>query len=174
MIVVSDSGPLMTLAKVGGLGTLRQLYTSILIPPAVYDEAVIAGLALKADDATLLEAEYRRGLFEVRTPSLTMLPSPALLGPGEEESIRLAIELHADWLLADDFEARRAAELNFAAARAPTAVKGTLGIIVSAFGEGHLSRERAIELVETVKGRPDIWISAELCDRVIDSLRHAP
>ncbi len=81
MIVISDSGPLMALAKVGGLEMLRQLYTSILIPPAVYDEAVTAGLALQADDATLLETEYRRGLFEVRAPSLTALPSPALLGP---------------------------------------------------------------------------------------------
>ncbi len=76
--------------------------------------------------------------------------------------------------MADDFEARHAAELNFAAAGAPTAVKGTLGVIVSAFGEGLLSRERAIELVEAVKGRPDIWISAELCDRVIDGLKQVP
>jgi predicted nucleic acid-binding protein len=96
VIVVADAGPLIALAKINGLDLLLQLYSSILTTPLVYEEAVTRGLALGAEDAAHLEAEYKRGVFEVRTPILTALPRPALLGLGEDESIRLAIELRAD------------------------------------------------------------------------------
>lgn len=131
------------------------------------------GLAQGAEDASHLEVEYQRGAFEIRTPTLTALPAPALLGPGEEESIRLAIELRADWLLVDDLDARRAAERNFTTAGVGTAIQGTLGVIVSACHERNFPRSKAVEMVETIKGRPDIWMSAELCDQVIDGLRQA-
>lgn len=174
MIVIADAGPLIALAKIGGLEPLHQLYAPILITPAVYDEAITAGLALGADDASLLNAEHKRAMFEVRVPALMTLPVPALLGLGEAESIRLAIELRADWLLIDDFDARRAAGDNFASAGVSTLIQGALGIIVSAYQAGHLTREKAVEQIEALKARPDIWISAELCDRVIDSLKQAP
>jgi len=167
VIVVADAGPLIALAKINGLEALLRLYSPILTPPAVYEEAVTRGLALGAEDATLLDTEYQGGTFEVRKPALAALPPPALLGSGEAESIRLAIELRADWLLIDDYDARRTAESNFAAAGVATATQGTLGVIVSAHTQGHLSADRAIEMVQAIKGRPDIWISTELSDQVI-------
>jgi uncharacterized protein len=167
VIVIADAGPLIALAKVGGLEPLRQLYAPIFIAPAVYNEVITAGLLLGAADASLLNNEYQQGAFEVRAPTLAVLRIQALIGPGEEESIRLAIELKADWLLLDDFEA------NIASAEVSTKIQGTLGVLISAFRAGHLSREKAIEIIEAIKGRPDIWISADLCDRVIESLRAA-
>jgi len=171
VIVVADAGPLISLAKINGLDALLQFDTSILITPAVYAETVTRCLALGAEDASRLEAEYKQGVFEVRPPKLTALPTLVLIGPGEEESIRLAIELHADWLLVDDLEARRAAEKNFLRAGVSTAIQGTLGVIVSAYRKGQLPRSKAIETVEMIKGRPDIWVSAELCDQVIHILQ---
>jgi predicted nucleic acid-binding protein len=171
VIVVADAGPLIALSKINGLGTLLKLHSSILITPAVYAEAIAQGLALGAEDASRIESEYKRGAFEVRIPNLATLPAPALLGLGEDESIRLAIELQADWLLVDDLEARRTAERNFLVAGVDTAIQGTLGVIVSAYGNGHLSRLKAVEMVEMLKSHPDIWISAKLCDRVIDTLQ---
>ncbi len=38
MIVISDTSPITSLAAVGQLDLLRQLYTKILIPEAVYRE----------------------------------------------------------------------------------------------------------------------------------------
>ena len=38
MIVVSDSGPLISLMKAGQLNLLHNLYDEILIPEAVYSE----------------------------------------------------------------------------------------------------------------------------------------
>jgi predicted nucleic acid-binding protein len=168
--VVADAGPLIALAKIDGLGALFDLYSSLLISPTVYAEAITAGLALGANDAVRLQAVYEAGRIEVRAPVLAGLLVPALLGAGEVDSIRLAIDQTADWLLVDDLDARRAAKQNFEAADVSTAIQGMLGVIAASCRAGHVSREKAILLIQAIKGRPDIWISAELCDRVIESL----
>ena len=46
MTVVSDSSPLITLAKIGQLRLLPQLYQAIAITPQVYDEVVVRGADL--------------------------------------------------------------------------------------------------------------------------------
>jgi predicted nucleic acid-binding protein len=171
VIVVADAGPLIALAKIEGLGVLFDLYPQLLITPAVHQEVITAGLALNAPDAKPLQDEYQTGRIEMRAPTLAELPIAAQLGAGEAESIRLAIELHADWLLADDLDARRAAEQSFEAAKLSTMVQGTLGIVAASCRAGHLAHEKAIELIQAIKGRPDIWISAELCDRVVAALK---
>jgi predicted nucleic acid-binding protein len=171
MIAVADSGPLMALAKIGGLPALFALYPQVFTSPAVREEVVTAGLRLGLEDARLLDEAYQQGYLQVRAPALATLPLPALLGPGEDEAIRLAIELRADWLLMDDFDARQAAEANIARAGVPTGVRGTLGVIVSAHQEHILTRDEALALVEAIPRRPDIWISTDLCQRVIDALK---
>ncbi|HYU32913.1 MAG TPA: DUF3368 domain-containing protein [Thermoanaerobaculia bacterium] len=170
MIVVSDAGPLMALAKTAGLGALFRLFPSILTPPAVYEEVVTAGLRLDAPDASLLRESYRSGNLKVQGPSGSSLPLQSFLGRGEEESILLAIESRAIWLLADDLDARHAAVVNFEAAGVETRVKGSLGIILSARQEGRVSREEAIGIVTAMSRRPDIWISSRLCARVLEEL----
>ncbi len=173
MIVIADAGPLIALAKVDALPILFAHYPHALITPAVYEEAVRRGQAVGAEDATRLEAAINAEQIEVREPAPGELPVPALLGAGEVESILLAIQANADWLLLDDLAARRAARKNFAAAGTATQVQGTLGVLVSAAAAGHITYARAIEVVQTLKGRPDIWLSPELCDRVIHSLQQA-
>lgn len=170
MIVVSDSGPLLALGKTEGLGALFRLFPSILTPPAVYEEAVTAGVRLGAPDALLLQEHYQAGALTVQKSAGSSLPLPSPLGPGEEESILLAIEHRAHWLLVDDLDARRAAVVNFAAAGVETRVKGTLGVILSAHQAGSLSREEAVEIVTALSRRPDIWISPSLCTRVLAEL----
>jgi Domain of unknown function (DUF3368) len=46
-----------------------------------------------------------------------------------------------------------------------------LGIIYLSFQQGYLPRERAIQLLETLKLRRDIWISTRLCDKVLRLVR---
>lgn len=171
MIVVADAGPLMAFGKTDGLGALFRLFPSILTPPAVYEEVVTAGLRLGAPDAVLLRDCYESGKLEVQKPAFTSLPRPSPLGLGEEESILLAIEHRATWLLIDDLDARRVAAANFEAAGVDTQVKGTLGIIMSSVEIGSLSREGAIEIITAVSRRPDIWISPSLCTRLLEQLR---
>jgi predicted nucleic acid-binding protein len=173
VIVVADTGPLLALAKIGSLDLLKQLYGQVFTAPAVYTEAITAGLDQGATDAPLLEAAYQRETLRVQRPTGAPLPISGLLHRGEAESIQLAIEQNADFLLMDDLDARRLAEANFQAAGASTDIKGTLGIIVSAYQQNLLTRQEAIDCVNALKSHPDIWISARLCDQVIRTLRHS-
>jgi uncharacterized protein len=43
VIVVSDTSPITNLAAIGQLDLLQQLYATIIIPLAVYDEMVTVG-----------------------------------------------------------------------------------------------------------------------------------
>jgi predicted nucleic acid-binding protein len=160
----------MALAKVDGLAALFRLFPRISIPPAVYEETVVAGQRLGAPDAALVEARCREENLVLAAPTLPSLPVSLQLGPGEEESIRLAIEQSADWLLIDDHDARQGALACFQAAGMATQIKGTLGIVVSAHQEGHLSQSEAVDLVSALRQRPDIWVSPDLCRRVIELL----
>jgi predicted nucleic acid-binding protein len=160
----------MALAKVGGLDVLFQLFPRIVAAPAVFAETVTMGQRLGASDARLLATHFDRSRIEVQAPSLARLPLPAKLGPGEEESIRLALELKADWLLIDDLDARRAGEEILRTAGAGTRIKGTLGIIVSAHQQGFLPLEQALTLLRSLGERPDVWLSRKLILRAIDSL----
>jgi predicted nucleic acid-binding protein len=43
MIIVSDSGPIISFARADYLKLLRQLFQDIIIPEAVYEEIAIIG-----------------------------------------------------------------------------------------------------------------------------------
>ena len=168
--VIADAGPLMALAKVDRLDLLFKQFSRILTPPAVHDEVVVAGQLLGFPDAALLKRCYDERAIEIVAPGLSSLPVPLPLGRGEEESIRLAIEHGADWLLIDDRDARQGALKVFQVAGCATQIKGTLGVVVSACQAGLLSRSEAKKIIQELGQRSDIWISPELCHRVIDLL----
>lgn len=170
MIVVADSGPLIAFAKIGGLETLFSVYPQILTPPAVYEETIMQGRYAEAPDAALLRAEYELGRLRVESSgsSATQLSTP--LGRGELEAIHLALERKADWLLIDDLDARHAAIEVFERLRARSGVKGTLGIIASAYLEGLIPLNRANHLLDAIRFRKDIWVSPALCKQVQDAL----
>lgn len=173
MIVVADTGPLLALAKIEGLPLLAALYRQVLTGPTVYTEAVTAGLAMNAVDAIVLEQAYQVGLLLVQSPSPTPLPQPGLLHAGEVESIQLAIELKADYLLIDDLDARQAAQHNFDLLGLKTAIRGTLGVIVTAVQAGVMTPSQAIEQIQLLNNRVDVWLSSALCETVIKSLRRS-
>lgn len=169
-IVVSNAGPLMALAKLQALDLLKNLYGRIYTTEGVYHETVTKGLAHNAPDAFLIKKSYEQATFEVKALDPQTVPVLALLAkihPAEHESIQLALQLKAGVLLLDDWDARRVAEANFKAFKARTVVKGTLGVIVSACERQIIGPEHAVKLLEEIKFRRDIWISAKLCDRVI-------
>jgi predicted nucleic acid-binding protein len=169
--VVADAGPLIALAKIGGLPTLFSLFSEILIPPAVYEEAITVGLQRDEADAAILAERHRAGGLRVVAPAGPLSEPRPFLGLGERQAIRLALEREADWLLVDDADARRYAVETFHSSAVGTRIKGSLGVIVSARFVGHLTLPEAQRLVETMERRPDIWISRELCRRVAALLR---
>lgn len=65
MKVVSNAGPLIALGKLGQLSVLLTLYGDILIPRQVYNEVVINGLRLGADDAPAVDFLVQQGYIRV-------------------------------------------------------------------------------------------------------------
>ena len=50
-------------------------------------------------------------------------------------------------------------------------VKGTLGILVDAFQENYIDLEELVLDLEQISNRDDIWISKELCEKVIKQVK---
>jgi len=108
MIMVSDSGPIISFARAGYLKLLGQLFQEIIIPEAVYEEIAIIGIG-RAGAKEVISGEW---IKTKRTKNrLKVKQLPAMLGLGEREAIILAQELNAT-LLIDDRKAREVAEEN--------------------------------------------------------------
>lgn len=134
LLVISNTTPIIALAVIDRLELLRELYTEVLIPPAVYAE-VIAGGASRAGAAELLRAHW------IRTVPLTDPRRAALLvdlDQGEAEAIALAQELNADLLIVDERLARRHAQ------RLGLTITGTLGILLKAKQRGLVTNIRPL------------------------------
>ena len=86
---VSNSSPLIGLARIGQLSLLEHLFATVRIPGAVRLE---------------LGPAFSVPAWIVETP-LTQPVGPRLLrgslGPGEAEAVSLALEVPADWILLD-------------------------------------------------------------------------
>lgn len=122
-ITVSNSTPLIHLAKIGQLHLLPELFGTLLIPQAVYNECVIEGRNYR-EASQIAQANWLQVVPVTNQPLLTLLNSE--LDLGEAEAIVLALEQQADRLLLDDLEGRNKARLY------GLQYTGTLGILLRA------------------------------------------
>lgn len=119
MLVVADSSPLIYLSRVGVLHILPVLFGDIVVPTAVWNEAV-EGRPSASGIEKLRKADWLRVVDN---------PSAAVdlgLDPGETAAILVAESLHADLLLIDERVGRAVAQ------ERGLAVRGTLGVLVQA------------------------------------------
>ena len=168
MMVVSNSGPLMALGKLGQVDLLPQLYGQVSLPTAVYTEVVTRGNEQGAPDALVVQNALQRGqLVVVEVQDTELLPEIATtpLHTGEKQTLHLALREGADAVLLDDLQAREEAQ-----ARGLT-VKGTLGVVVQAYRASILPFDEVQVIIETIIARDDIWIAAGLCRRVLERLQ---
>ena len=173
MTAVSDSGPLMALAKLGVLSKVFLAYPTLTISETVYHEVVTSGSAIGAKDAAEVDKFCRSKqivifpLTEIKEVSLDMLSE---LHQGELETIKIALQLSAEYVFIDDFDARQVAEENLQKMSAATTIKGTLGILVELYQKKLISKSQLKEYLEEIKRRRDIWISSRLCQKLIEAL----
>jgi predicted nucleic acid-binding protein len=134
MPAVSNSSPLIFYAVVGKLDLLHETYGEILIPPAVWQEAVASASGIDRPGAD----DIRRAPWIRRHPPVYRdVSSPLLAGldAGEAEAIVLAISVQPRVpIILDDLSARRAAE------RMGLAVTGSAGVLVQAKSLGLIER----------------------------------
>src|SRR2546429_6010030 len=103
MVVVADTSPINYLVLIDQIGILPQLYTRILIPPAVLEELKHPVAAESVRDWAANPTSW----LEVLTPKSSVIV--AQLDLGESEAIALATEMHVDVLLIDDLAGRQEA-----------------------------------------------------------------
>lgn len=141
-LVVSDSSPLIHLARIGRLGLLRQLFGEITIPQAVYREVVVEGRGKPGSEQIASAPWIRTASIRGETLKRALL---IFLDEGEAEAIVLAVEMNADLVLLDEREARIQAK------RLGLRVTGTLGILLKSKKAGLVEnlREELAELKRT-------------------------
>ena len=124
MIVVSNTTPLIGLASIQRFQLLEKLFGEIHIPQAVYDETVIVGREEGGAKREIQAATWINTLAVKDRLAVDMLLGE--LDLGEAETIVLAREIGADWVLMDEKKGRRKlAQLDMPKI-------GTLGILLKA------------------------------------------
>jgi uncharacterized protein len=130
--VFSDTSPLQYLHQLDLLHILPALAGRIVVPPSVERELLTGrDLGINLPDLTSLE------WLEIRRPtSRPALPLVNDLGPGETETLMLALESPGSMALLDDALARRVAET------LKIGFTGTLGLLLDAKKTGLISALR--------------------------------
>lgn len=135
MIVVSNATPLIGLAKIGQLSLLRDLFETVFIAQAVYEEVVLHG-SNRPGAAELRQATWIQVRQVVDRTRVDYLRSD--LDFGEAETLVLANELSADWVLMDEAKGRLAAEL------LGLPMIGTLGLLLLGKSMGKVTAVRPL------------------------------
>jgi len=138
---VVDSSPLIYLGKAGKLYLLKELYGSLKIPVAVYNEVVVKGEEKGFEDALRVKLETGRFLF-VHRPNVETVDSIRgrlkksgfRLSAGEIECIALCMDTDDKLLLSDDDDAKRFARMYGIDGR------GTIYVLLKSYKEGLLSK----------------------------------
>jgi predicted nucleic acid-binding protein len=134
MIVVSNTTPLIGLATIQRFDLLPHLFGKIYIPQAVYDEAVTAGREEGGAKREVSAAGWIETVAVKDQLAVEVLLDE--LDQGEAETIVLARELKATWVLMDEKKGRRkVTELDLDKI-------GTVGILLKAKQLGLLSQIR--------------------------------
>ena len=151
MKIVSNSSPLIALAKIGMLDILRN---DIVIPKAVFDEITKP----EKEYAKELDKWGKDKVIEVKNRKAVEYLELIIDG-GEAETVVLAEELNVDAVLIDDLKARKIAKFR------GLNVIGTVGVLLNA-KERELIREVKPLLEKLMKEK--IRISKELYDHALD------
>ncbi len=132
MIIVSDTSPITNLIQIEKLDLLKELFQKIIIPVSVFEElSKITDQKVVVEKSAWIEIKAAIDIHGVQ-----LLQNE--IDYGEAESIILASELKADFLLIDDLKGRKVAE------QKGLKIIGLLGILLKA------KKENLIPLIKPV------------------------
>lgn len=129
MLIVADSSPLISLAILGLLESLNSVFSEIIVPVEVFNEISYLGKPFSKELTGFLEGK----VYEVENKLAVQILRKSI-DAGESEAIVLAIERNCQFVLMDDFNGRRTAELN---GLNPI---GTLGVLLKLKKAGKIER----------------------------------
>jgi len=156
MTVISDASPIVNLARIEALHLLPDLYDTVVLPAAVWDEVVVEG-------------EGQPGAHRVRTAEWVERRTVtnrdlvrALrqdLDAGESEAIALAVETDAAMLLMDERHGRETAS------HFDIPHLGLIGVLIDAKANRHI--EAIQPHLDALQREAGFWISEALYRRVL-------
>ena len=165
MIVVSDSTPLIHLAKAGCIDILFSLYKEIYITKEVYREVVEEGLILEQEDAVIIKKHIGKRIH-VKNPSSSSgnIIEKYSIHKGEADSIQLALEKEA-LLLINERDGRNAAK------KEGIKVKGTIGVLFDSLRAEVIDNERALIVLSRFRDNPqDFWIEPDIIKSAMEKI----
>lgn len=153
MIVIADTSPINYLVLIRESELLPQLYTQVLIPPAIVQELKHPAAPSSVQDW----AAHPPSWLDVLSPksSLTL----AQLDLGESEAIALAIEVHVELLLIDEQAGREEA------ARRGLKVAGILSVLDEADAAGLVDFDEAVARLRQTGFRVSPVVLREINER---------
>lgn len=156
MIVVSDAGPIIALARIGKLDLLKNIFKEIFVSKGTYHELVVKGKG-KEGYKNIKSANWIKVKSIKNETSANILLLD--LDKGEAESIVLAYELNANLLLIDELVARNIAE------SLGLKVSGTVGILLKAKKLGLITKIKPD--LDELKNK-NVWVSEEVYKKALE------
>jgi len=132
MIIVSDTSPITNLLKIGRVSLLQQIFKEIIIPNGVYEELI----KIPNQKSQIENTKWIKKQDSKNKEFINELLK--ILDRGESESIALAIELKADYLLIDEKKGRKIAN------EYGITITGLLGALRRAKLKGYLEKVKPI------------------------------
>ena len=144
--VISNASPLIALAQIDHLDLLKQLFQTIVIPPTVAEEV--------APTVAIPDWIEQHPLSQPIDPRILQ----SSLGPGECETIGLALEIQARLVILDERPGRRLAQ------RLRLPIIGTLGMLLAGKRKGLL-----LTIKPLIDGllACDFRVSADLYEQIL-------
>lgn len=136
--VVSNSTPLIYLAKTGKIDLLRKVFGKVFTPQEVKVEVVDKGKLL-GEDAYIVEKATSEGWLKVL--SVEMIEVPMMLHEGEVAVLSLAKKLKISIVLLDEVSARSAARL------LDLTPRGTVFVLLKALEKKEIDLDECIEVL---------------------------
>jgi hypothetical protein len=159
---VSNSSPLIWLAKINRLSILKSLFGEVVIPERVYNETSSG----QSPDSLLIKKALEDGWIKVsreKNDEASALAEVAGIHLGEAEAILLARRLGVE-LVVDEREASATARV-FGVRSV-----GTVGVLLLALAEDHLTLnefEECLDLLIT----GGFWLTVDVYKRALEEAR---
>lgn len=158
MVIVSNAGPIIALARIGKLDLLKQ-FKQIYIAQEVYKEVVVKGEGKPGSD----EVENSDWFIIKEVKNTLAVESLTIeLEKGEAETIIVALELNADLVLMDESIGRDIAKSR------GLKVIGTVGILAGAYEKGII---KDLKMVLDDLRSKKVWISEKVYKRVLSGIK---
>ena len=152
MIVVADTGPVISLAIVDKLFILNSLFGNIIIPNAVWEELLNYVEVFNIPQIY----DYKNNVKKINTENNL----EQFMDKWESEAVLLCKEIQADYLLIDDKKARTIAE------EMSISCVGTIAVLIKAKSENLIKELRPLFIELLDKKR---YYSVELLNKVLQA-----